>query len=139
MKVYLAGPMSGIPQFNYPAFHAAAQDLRDKGLDVVSPAEIDTPEEQEAFLASPDGLDWPGVARTWGEILAGDVKMLADNGIEAIVVLPGWENSKGARLETFVLNGIMGKPILEYPGLVPLTPDDLIGAWAGHMMTARLT
>ena len=55
MKVYTAGPMTGIPQFNYPAFERAAAELRRKGYDVVSPAELDDPSDKAAALASKDG------------------------------------------------------------------------------------
>lgn len=103
MKVYLAGPMTGIPQMNFPAFDAAAKDLRARGYDVVSPAELDDPEDRTAALASEDGdINKMGPGRSWGFFLARDVKIIADEGIEVIVCLPGWEKSRGARLETFV-------------------------------------
>jgi len=131
MKVYIAGPMTGIPQFNIPAFDDAAADLRARGYDVVSPAELDDPVIREIELASPDGdlvaltaeLQRRGLAKgTWGEFLARDVQLISDEGIEAIVVLPGWDKSKGARLETFV-GRLCGLPILHYsPGkLEPVT------------------
>lgn len=41
MRVYLAGPMRGVPHFNFPAFHAAAAELRARGYVVFSPAEAD--------------------------------------------------------------------------------------------------
>ena len=40
MIIYIAGPMTGRPDLNFPAFHAAATTLRDAGFDVVNPAEI---------------------------------------------------------------------------------------------------
>lgn len=100
---YLAGPMTGYPQFNYPAFIAAAQLLREEGFNIHSPVEMDDPEVREAALASPDGkLDEDNriAGHTWGFILGKDVEYLADR-CDSIVLLPGWERSKGARLEAF--------------------------------------
>jgi len=104
-KIYLAGPMSGYPQFNFPAFFEAAKVLRELGFEVVSPAEIDHEEDKGAALKSVDGDPTNRVAmndKTWGDFLARDVKLLADTGIEGIVFLNGWQQSKGARLEAFV-------------------------------------
>ena len=72
MKLYLAGPMTGIPKFNYPAFEAAAEALRQKGHEVVSPAEMDSDEIKAISMASPDGK-WGGnelAGDTWGDMLA---------------------------------------------------------------------
>lgn len=140
MKVYLAGPMSGIVQFNFPAFLVAAQSLRDQGIEVVSPAELDDPETRDAAMASEDGSFGSGTVNgeTWGDFLARDVKLIADDGIEAIVVLPGWERSRGARLETFVAS-LVDLPILEYPTLNPVPAHELVAAWSGGLLTSRLT
>lgn len=104
MKYYLAGPMTGYPQFNFPAFHAAAADLRAQGYEIISPAEQDSPAVQSEAIKSADGsLDANGkiAGETWGDILAKDVKLVAD-GVDGIIFLPGWEQSRGARLEAFV-------------------------------------
>lgn len=112
-KVYLAGPMSGKPQFNIPTFDAAAEDLRGRGLEVVSPAELDDPAFREQCLASADGGELPDDRDTWGTLLARDIKLITDDGIQAIVVLPGWQKSKGALLETFVAC-LVGIPVFWY-------------------------
>lgn len=118
-RIYIAGPMSGIPQFNFPAFHAAAAALRAIDFDVISPAETDPGDVQAAAMQSKDGkYDANGKVghETWGDMLARDVKMLADGvfkvlpegtqgyllPIDGICFLPGWERSRGARLEAFV-------------------------------------
>ena len=41
VRVYLAGPMSGIPLYNFPAFHAMEARLRARGYDVVNPAALE--------------------------------------------------------------------------------------------------
>jgi hypothetical protein len=97
--------MSNIPQFNFPAFFEAAENLRTSGFTVVSPAEIDNADDKGAALKSADGDPTNRDAmngKTWGDFLARDVKLIADGGIEGIVFLPGWQKSRGARLEAFV-------------------------------------
>lgn len=104
MKTYLAGPITGVPYYNVHLFEAAAAFLRAKGLDVVSPIEMDGPGWRECALLVPDGdpAKWTGVSgHTWGDMLARDVKAVADE-CRQIALLPGWERSKGARLEAFV-------------------------------------
>lgn len=112
MKLYLAGPMTGIPQFNYPKFDRVAARLREQGHEVVSPAEMDSPETRAISLASPDGNLQTIITHgeTWGDFLSRDVKLLADGGFDAIAVLDGWEDSRGARLEVFVAR-LIGLPI----------------------------
>lgn len=114
MRVYLGGPMSGVPQFNLPAFDAAEADLLGRGLDVVPPADLHDPDVRPLALASPDGdVSKLPKKMTWGAFLANDVRLIADGGIEAIVVLSGWTGSRGARLETFV-GRLCGLPVFAY-------------------------
>lgn len=138
MRVYIAGPMTGIPQFNYPAFIEAAGNLRAWGYEVFSPAEMDDPATAAAAMASKDGAPGSGSANgeTWGDFLARDVKLLADDGIEAVVVLPGWHQSRGARLETFVAHALCGMPVFAYDpfnpsGIVQVPELTLFRAWTG--------
>jgi hypothetical protein len=101
--LYLCGKMTGLPQFGYPIFHEAAEKLRSWGHDIISPAEIDDPVTQAEAMASPDGISTNGLVggHTWGEILSRDVKIVADQ-VKGIVFLPGWETSRGAKLEAVV-------------------------------------
>ena len=82
-RVYLSGPMTGLPELNFPAFHAAAFRLRAMGFDVVNPPEIN-----------------PDSAMGWEQCMRADIKALCD--CDTIALLPGWENSKGAHLEVHV-------------------------------------
>ena len=114
-RYYLAGPMSGIPQFNFPALDTAKASLLAQGYAVVSPAELDDEIARKAALASPDGNMEEYVAETgetWGDFLARDVKLIADE-VDGVILLEGWEESKGARLEAFVAR-TCGKPVYLY-------------------------
>lgn len=109
--LYVAGPMSGLPQFNYPAFDAAAAVLRDSGYTVISPAEMDSPQVRAASLASTTGsfADLAETDETWGDFLSRDVKLVADR-VDGVVLLDNWHRSRGARLEAFVCLNV-GKPV----------------------------
>jgi hypothetical protein len=79
-RLYLAGPMTGLPELNFPAFHAAAALLRQAGHTVINPAEIN-----------------PDVTMAWHECMRADIAQLVT--CDAIYLLPGWQASKGATLE----------------------------------------
>ena len=101
---YLAGPMSGYPKFNFPAFHAAAEALREKGFEIISPAEMDAESDvaEKAMQSESGNLVDAGIKQTWGDLLGRDVKLIADGGLAGIIFLPGWHRSRGARLEAYV-------------------------------------
>jgi hypothetical protein len=86
-RIYIAGPMTGIPDQNYPAFHAAAERLRADGYWVVNPAEIN--------------VKHPGC---WYSAMRADIQQLVT--CEAIALLPGWENSRGATLEHHIAQNL---------------------------------
>lgn len=117
VTLYLAGPMTGIPQFNYPEFRRIAKELREAGYKVISPVEEDTEEYQEQAMLSKDGRhgeDGKFAGLTWADILAKDVKLVADK-VDGVVVMNGWGKSRGARLEVFVAN-LTGRSINVYAG-----------------------
>ncbi|KQT75382.1 DUF4406 domain-containing protein [Microbacterium sp. Leaf436] len=82
-RIYVAGPMTGLPELNYPAFRAAASELRAHGFDVEDPSENVNP--------TPD--DYHGWLR------AGLAQLITCDGV---ALLPEWEKSGGARLEATV-------------------------------------
>lgn len=98
MRYYLAGPMSGYPQFNFPLFKEVTASLRARGLEIISPAELDEQggTDKEA-MSSTDG-DAAKLTATWGDLLSRDVKIVADT-VDGIIFLPNWDKSRGARLE----------------------------------------
>jgi hypothetical protein len=111
LTYYLTGPMSGIPQFNFPLFLSAAKELRERGYTIISPAELDDPEDRALSLASPDGAV-TSLRHSWGEMLSRDVKIVADE-VTGLILLPQWQRSRGAKLECYV--GILcGHPFARY-------------------------
>lgn len=102
MKIYLAGPMRGYSQFNFPAFDAAAEKLRAEGHEVFSPAERDRKKYGDNCAANNATGDEKQFEKEFGgtirECLGVDLAWICAEA-EAIALLPGWENSKGARAE----------------------------------------
>lgn len=79
-RIYLAGPMSGLPDFNYPAFHAAAAVLRAQGHHVENPAENPAP-----------------TCGTWQGYMRMSLRQIS--ACDCLCMLPGWRASRGARIE----------------------------------------
>ena len=78
MKIYIAGPMTGLPDCNRPAFFKAEKILKKSGHTVLNPAN------------NPEGLthdEYMHICRAMIDVS------------EMVVFLPGWEESKGARIE----------------------------------------
>lgn len=99
VRWYLAGPMTGIKSFNYPYFDLVAARLRADGYDIVSPAEMDFPENRRVIMASPNGdPNTLPAQETWGKLLARDIPVVTDQ-CGGIIFLPDWWKSRGARLE----------------------------------------
>jgi hypothetical protein len=101
-RVYIAGPMTGQPNLNFPAFHAAAAQLREAGFEVINPA--------ENFGGRTD------LPRS--TYIRADVVLVAH--CDAVAMLPGWENSRGAKLE-YLLAYEIGMELLDAETLQPLT------------------
>lgn len=93
-RIYLAGPMKGLPNFNFPAFHKAAKMLREEGHTVFNPAEQDY--ENVKLHPSGDESKSEGFCRRTA--LRKDLTWICSHAT-AIALLPGWENSSGACAE----------------------------------------
>lgn len=98
MKAYLAGPMRGIKDFNFPAFDRAAEQLRREGYDVFSPADHDRDVFRDLPFRSATGdhEDIPGFSIR--AALGADLAYICGEA-EIIFTLPGWRDSLGAQAE----------------------------------------
>ena len=92
-RLYLAGPMTGLAEFNYPAFHAEAARLRALGYEVENPAE------------NPPSADAP-----WHLCMRAAIRQMTT--CDHVATLPGWDKSQGASLEVYLANrlGISDSP-----------------------------
>lgn len=104
-KPYIAGPMSGHPEFNYPAFFAMENRLRDLGIqDILNPVYI-----ADGELGHP-----------YDFYIRHSMKMLIQ--AQSIVMLNGWKGSKGAELEYHTAM-TMGIPVFNQD--LELLTDDI--------------
>ena len=122
MKLYISGPMSRVPEFNFPAFFRAEARLRAAGHDVINPASMD-------LQQYPDIKSWPGF--TSGDpsacpkfnlraTLLGDLTQILAHA-DGVVVLPGWAGKRCAQLEVMAARRI-GLPIFELDGMKEIEP-----------------
>lgn len=98
MTIYLSGPMTGLPEFNIPAFNYAASALRSFGYQVVVPHEV-CPYDP---------------AKSWADYVREDLRWLLK--CEAVATLPGYTNSRGANMEVHVATQLdmPVKPVAEW-------------------------
>ena len=104
MKIYLAGPMRGIPNFNFPAFDYAADLLRKEGHEVFSPAEHDRAVYGDGIADNTSGSEREAVEKHGFAIrdaLAADLRWICLYA-DGMALMPGWEKSKGAVAEASV-------------------------------------
>ena len=109
MRLYISGPMTSYPDENRAAFARAAARLRAEGHDVVSPAEIVTA---------------PGAP--WAACLRADIAALVT--CDAIALLQGWPQSRGARAELSIALdlGLDVYAVLDAGRLVDLNAPDAL-------------
>jgi hypothetical protein len=88
MRTYICGPMTGYPDHNFPAFHAAAREWRERGHIVFNPAE-----QHGGDPTLPLEVYWRN-----------DVSMILQ--VEALALLPGWEQSNYGKREILLAQGL---------------------------------
>ena len=87
MRLYIAGPMTGLPEFNIPAFRRAALLLADAGHAPIDPSQLH-----------------PQIGLPWADYMRADIPaMLACDGV---ATLPDWWRSRGARLEVHIASSL---------------------------------
>ncbi|WP_223460679.1 MULTISPECIES: DUF4406 domain-containing protein [unclassified Pseudomonas] len=96
-RIYLSGPMTGLPHPIFPAFAAMTASLHADGHTVTNHAEL-----------NPDG-------GSWNDCMRRDIAALVY--CDTVATLPGWEHSKGACLEVL---------IAERLGMTVVNPNDLV-------------
>jgi len=96
VKLYIAGPMTGIPDFNFPLFRRAEELLREVGYDVENP------------INAYDG----DTSRTWVEYMKADIPAMLS--CDGIAVLDGYRDSKGASLEVYIAQELE-MPVMPVP------------------------
>lgn len=112
MKVYIGGPMTGHYRYNQVAFYAAADAWNNRGHAATTPFDTNSQVWHDhygrPFDPGTDKCDYgdPILA----EMIAADVQEICD--ADALVVLPGWQESRGTRLEVLVAL-TMSKPIFD--------------------------
>ena len=90
-RIYLSGPMTGLPELNFPAFHREATRLRALGFEVENPAELNA-----------------GPSATWADCMRADIARLVL--CDSLALLQGHEASRGARLERHIAHEL-GMPV----------------------------
>lgn len=94
-KIYIAGPMSGYPEFNFPAFFAAEDKLAADGWQVFNPArkDIEKTIDTESY-ATGDNVLLIEKGFDFKEAYLWDVTKVIE--ADAIYLLKGWDKSLGA-------------------------------------------
>lgn len=96
-SIYIAGPMTGYPNFNFAAFDAARDKLNAEGWTVVSPADLDRESGFDALKGDSHEIITKEFMR---KAIRADLDALQR--VDAIYMLKGWQDSKGATAEYHV-------------------------------------
>jgi len=123
LKIYIAGPMSGVENWNFPAFFEAERQLLELGHEVINPAHNDGLTYEDALASANAGK------HSWDWYMRRDLTNLIT--CDAICLLPEWKSSKGASLEVTVARSLdMPLYILRDGKLIPRVEILGLSGWA---------
>lgn len=113
---YIAGPMSDKPLFNFPAFDACRDELKRWGWEVISPADLDRAVgfDPATSIVSKGFLD---------EAMERDIEAILR--VDAMVMLPGWMDSTGAKAE-YALAKWRHIPVYQWPSMEEIVDFPLL-------------
>jgi len=118
LRIYISGPITGMPQMNRPEFDAAADEIRDAGLLPVNPFDLIDHER-----AARDGWQWSDYMRV-------DIAALCE--CDVVLMLKGWQLSRGANAEYEIAHRL-GIPSIEQEDLLLLRA--FVVARRGELLT----
>ena len=112
-KIYVAGPMTGYEKFNFYEFDRVSSLLQAQGWNVINPANID---RANGFDPTIQGISHDLDSRDLGMMLSRDI--IAISTCDAIFLMKGWEDSKGANMEKLFAN-IIGIDVYSFDENIP--------------------
>lgn len=80
-RVYISGPITGMPDLNRPAFEEMKKRLTEAGYLAISPFDVSMVSDK----------------KNWQDYMRADIEAMM--GCDAVLMLPGWEKSTGACIE----------------------------------------
>ena len=119
MKLYIAGPMTGYPEYNFPAFDEAKERLEQAGYEVVSPADLDRE------------MGFDPNTTVWGkdklkEVFKNDIVHLME--CDGVALLAGHKGSKGAQAETTIARWLGLTVMMAHDWIEEATEESSISA-----------
>ena len=91
-RIYIAGPMRGIPELNFPEFYRIEALWRERGWDVVNPAQMD---KDHGYVPTKQQVKFDDLSIE--QAMERDLPAVAS--CDAIAMMTGWEKSQGANIE----------------------------------------
>ena len=122
---YISGPMENIKGFNFDQFNQAEEWLKNRGYSVVNPVKIPRDkipgykkqiEEASSMFERffPTKIAWTVDKKIWIECMKQDLDEMRKRKITHIMMLPGWENSRGAVMEHYVATKFLKAKIIKW-------------------------